>query len=168
MKKDLNYYLDLLRMDVKEFNQLPDTTWEVNYKKLPNVIGKGIGVPDADRDLQNRAAEWITKALADGLAVFGETEKKTRTVHPVKPRYCPFCGGGNITVDICAGEAFVGCADCDYELSVGDVDFEKNTPVENQAKRLWNKMRPIEDKMVERIFELQHYIDILEGVSNGK
>ncbi len=168
MKKDLNYYLELLRMDVKAFNQLPDTTWEVSYKKLPGIVGKGFGTSEASRDLQEKAQDWITKALAEGIDVLGKPPKGTRVLNPVKPKPCPFCGGTNITVDVAGCEGYVGCSDCDYDFSVGEVDFEKRTPVENQAKKLWNDMRPIEIALQTQVAELKARIAELEGATNGK
>ena len=155
MKKDLNYYKELLRMDEKIFKLKEDVYWQVSYKRLPKIVGKGIGVAEAERNLFGEAMIWVETAIEAGLEVIEKTEKEKRVINPVIARPCPFCGGSNITIDICAGEAFVGCADCDYEVSVGDVDFEKKTPAENQAKKLWNNMRPIEDKYKAEIQSLR-------------
>ena len=155
MKKDLNYYKELLRMDEKIFKLQEDGSWQVFYKRLPKIVGKGIGVAEAERTLFDEAMIWVEAAIEAGLEVIEKTEKEKRAINPVIARPCPFCGGPNITIDICAGEAFVGCADCDYEVSVGDVDFEKKTPAENQAKKLWNNMRPIEDKYKAEIQSLR-------------
>ena len=165
MKKDLKYYLELLRMDVKAFNQQADGTWEVNYRKLPKVVGKGFSVSEADRNLQTKVTEWINQATEKGI----EPIKKKRgeaSPAPVKP--CPFCGGKNIKVDITGSEGYVGCADCDYELLVGEVDFDRRIPVENQAKKLWNEMRPIESTLQAKVAELKARIAELEGAINGK
>ncbi len=100
MKKDFNYYSELIRMDVKKFNQLPDTTWEVSYKKLPNIIGKGFGVSEAERDLETKVAEWIEYAVENGIVAINKNRGEAL---PVSVRPCPFCGGKNI------GVAIVGC-----------------------------------------------------------
>jgi predicted RNase H-like HicB family nuclease len=165
MKKDLNYYKELLRMDEKIFKEQEDGYWQVSYRKLPNIIGKGFGVSAAERDLQTKAEEWIQQAIETGIE---PVKKKRGTASPAPVRPCPFCGGKDIKVDITGSEGYVGCRDCDYELWVGEVDFDRRMPVENQAKKLWNEMRPIETALQAKLAELKARVAELEGDSNGK
>jgi hypothetical protein len=151
--KDLNYYLDLLRMDAKSFVRQADTTWIVSYKKLPMLEGKGIGTSEAEHDLLLKAKEWITKSLENGNEIF--VKDKSERYYRITPRPCPFCGCTDIKVDIESEEAWVGCRNCHYEINVGAVYFNRHSSVENQARNLWNKLRPLETDLLNKVAELE-------------
>lgn len=165
MKKDMQHYVGLLATDSRSFIQQPDKTWRVFYKKLPNVIGRGVGISEAELDLAVKAVACIEQAIANGAVAVNKNIGEPRSV-VAKP--CPFCGGKNITVDIAGCEGYVGCGDCGYDFSVGDIDFDQRTPVENQAKKLWNNRRPIERAMQSKIAELQARIDELEKAEHDR
>jgi Lar family restriction alleviation protein len=59
-------------------------------------------------------------------------------------KYCPFCGGTNVTVQVWDGDCFVKCGDCFADGPMADLLLGKDAlPTEEEAIAAWNR-RPTE------------------------